>query len=177
MSFNWDFLHNPIPVGALTEVSGPAGGGKTELILEYLARRFSASPSLRVAWIERQFTLYPPVLASREIVLEQVFFVDAGGSAEGALWASHQILRSGVFSAVVIAAEVRDTIALRRLQLAAEKAQASVFLLSDFPLKGSTWPIRLQLHTRRSSEGPVQVEVLKRGGERLNASRLLGGAV
>src|SRR4051812_38374506 len=44
-----------VPIGALTEISGPEGGGKTEVLLGFLAE----NPKARVAWIEERFTVYP----------------------------------------------------------------------------------------------------------------------
>lgn len=152
-----------LPQGAITEILGAPGSGKTEAVLRFLA----AHPELRVAWIEEDFTIYPCAFPQRGVDLARVFFVDC--SVESALWATHQVLSSQLFGIVVLSARIRDLVVLRRLQLAAEKNQARVILLSEVSAMasaGGAWPIRLQLQASRSRAGePVLTVLRSRGGE------------
>jgi hypothetical protein len=142
--------------GALTEVSGPDGAGKTSFVLRFLA----AHPELRVAWLEAPFTAYPPAFPRHGVEPERLLFVDA--PEEHALWAAHQLIRSQLFDVVVLRAEIADTAALRRLQLEAERARASVIRLAEEATSargaGSTWMIDRQIRISRAevSEGDTR---------------------
>lgn len=148
--------------GTLTEISGPVGGGKTELALRVLAERGNA----RIAWVEREFTIYPPALARHGIDPSRVFWIQSQGSGDAdasklALWAAQQALASRTFGAVIVApGRVHDTVALRRLQLAAEKAQVPVILLVEYATAGITWPIRTQIQVERRGD-ELKVTFLK----------------
>lgn len=169
-----------LPQGAITEILGAPGSGKTEAVLRFLA----AHPELRAAWIEEDFTIYPCAFPQHGVELSRVFFVDVGVASNGvgvgssgagvaskdsALWAAHQILASQLFGAIVLSARIQDLVALRRLQLAAEKNQARVILLSEVSAMasvGNAWPIRLQLQASRTRAGePVLTVLRSRGGE------------
>ena len=150
-NFPVSFLDSGIPRGALCEVSGSHGGGKSELVLRFLAE----NPKVRAAWIEEEFTIYPCAFFRFGVDLSRVLFSEAGAET---LWAAHQILRSQLFGAVILTAPAASELDLRRLQLAAEKAQASVILLAEEPMQEGSWPIQLQLETfRRSGEHQSQI--------------------
>ena len=170
--------------GTLTEISGPAGGGKTQVVVQELAALLAGNASedpARVAWIESGFSIYPPALESYGIDLEQVVWVDAGDDPKRVLWAAQQVVNSQIFSAVVIAgAGSLETVQLRRLQLVAEKARARVLILSDFPTTEGSWPLHLQIQVNRvqglrpetlGARSPVEVQILKRRGTPLNPSQ------
>lgn len=156
-----------IPKGALTEISGAPGAGKTETALRFLAE----NPEGRVAWIERNSSIYPCAFPQQGVSLDRVFFVDVpGGMPENVkelFWICQQAIASQVFKTVVVSfdSKVLDLIILRRLQLAAEKNQVSVLFLTDSPLAGITWPIHLRLEARRGEQGRVQLQVLKHRGQ------------
>lgn len=170
-----------LPQGAITEISGPDGAGKTEAVLRFLAE----NPVPRVAWIEQDFSVYPCAFPQYGVALDRVFFVDLSPIEQSVrgltqagrvraqrdacaghgrssptsdssigLWAAHQVLTSQVFGIVVLNVTVREAVPLRRLQLAAEKNGCVVILLSEKPLSqmmGATWPIHLQLQASRDS--------------------------
>lgn len=156
--------------GALSEVCGPPGCGKTETILQWIGRRLQCGEQERVAWVERRFTAYPVAFAQYGVELARVCFVDAESADDKKLgWVCQQILSSQAFSIVVIAwGAACSLIELRRLQLAAEKSQVKVVLLADQPSAAALWPIRLQVEVSRS---PVT------GEPRLRVLRNRGGAV
>ena len=127
------------PRGALIELSGKLGTGKTEWLLREF---FAAHPEPRIAWLEKSATIYPPAFPQNCVSLERVLFVECGTEM---LWSAQQILRSGLFPWVVLEDPPSDPLSLKRLQLAAEKAEASVFLLKSQPTEPRSWAIQLQL--------------------------------
>ena len=110
--------------GAITEISGEQGFGKTRLVVDLIAQ----NSKYRVAWIEDDFTVYPYSLFQSGLNAEQVFFVDSGDEY---LWSLFQVLSSQLFRIVVISISVAlKELELRRIQLAAEKAGSAVIVLS-----------------------------------------------
>ncbi len=153
----WEQADLSVPRGALTEVSGPFGSGKTEAVVKFIAQHQHSLG--RVAWIEDRFSAYPTGFLQHGVDLSRMLFIEGGAES---LWAAHQVLRSQVFGAVVLfvrestlsASEPR--VELRRLQLSAEQSNACVFLLTHQPRpQGASWPLALQLqinsNTRRLS--------------------------
>ncbi len=128
-----------LPRGALTELSGPLGCGKTEWLLrEVLAQH----PTLRIAWIERQSNRYPLCFPQHQVSLERVLFIEAGDQG---LWSAQQVLRSGIFGFIVLEDVPTDAVSLKKLQLAAEKAESAVILLRETPTPPPNWALRLAL--------------------------------
>src|SRR5689334_18183764 len=72
-SYRFSQLENGLPKGAVVEVSGSAGGGKTEVVLRFL----SENPETRVAWIEDELTIYPCAFPQNRVGLERVLFVES----------------------------------------------------------------------------------------------------
>jgi hypothetical protein len=176
-SFRFSQLEGGLPKGAVVEVSGPSGGGKTEVVLRFL----SENPEARVAWIEDELTVYPCAFPQNRVGLERVLFVESRAahqkSADGrvvivgldeTLWTAHQILRSQVFGVVVLrVAKPLEEMALRRLQLAAEKTQTTLVLLVEEPARRGTWPIAVQLRaTRSAEERAILLDVIKYRGQK-----------
>jgi hypothetical protein len=150
-----------LPQGAISEVCGPWGSGKTEAVLHYLAGR----PETRVAWVEERFTAFPRAFSQTGVGLERVLFVE--GAAE-TLWTTHQLLRSQLFPVVVLGAEVRTEIELRRLQLDAEKACAALVLLTVKPRSDGAWAIAARFSVCRDPQsGAPQISVLKHRKQRM----------
>lgn len=169
-SLSFSLLDGGIPKGALTEISGP---GKTEFLVRFL----SEHPSLKVAWIEDQISIYPYAIFQRKAQLQRVLFAEAGSNS---LWALMQILRSQIFGVIVFSSTTtippsksgvgggigRESLralfeerTLRAMQLSAEKSQAAVVFLRDEP--GDSWPISLQVRVRQGDTRRA-VEVLRR---------------
>jgi hypothetical protein len=161
-NYRFSQLENGLPKGAVVEISGTHGGGKTEVVLRFLAE----NPDVRVAWIEEELTIYPCAFPQNRVGLERVLFVESKPAET--LWTVHQILRSQVFGVIVIRmGGACDEMALRRLQLAAEKAQVTVILLAEEAAKKGTWPIAVQLEARRSmEERAILLNVLKYRGQK-----------
>ena len=143
-SFTFTGFQNGIPRGAVTEISGAHGCGKTKLVLQLIAE----NTRVHVAWVEDQFTAYPCAFPQLGVQLGRVLFAEA---EDQALWTANQMLRSGIFGIVVINTRKLEQIELRRLQLAAEQAHAAVIILSEDPTIEGAWPITLQLQVNRGT--------------------------
>ncbi len=157
--FPFSMIEGEIPRGALVEVSGALGCGKTEAVLQLL----SENPEVRTAWVEENLTLYPVAFQQLRARLERMLFVDASRESELALWSAQQILRSEAFGILVLVAHDLTELALRRLQLAAERVGTTVILLSDQSSHVGNWPMAMQLEVGRVN-GRIEARVLKRRG-------------
>lgn len=141
-----------IPRGAISEISGH---GKTEFLVQLLAQH----ATLKAAWIGYKLSVYPCGFFQRGINPSQVLFVESGHNT---CWATLQILRSGLFAiAVLDNLYTKDNI-LRRHQLAAEKSNTSLILLSDTP-QHQTWLIHCRIHVIQKRLGqPLHIQTWKR---------------
>ena len=137
-----------IPVGAVTQVTGP---GKTECVVKFLAKLTADQPKLRLAWVENEISIYPCALAQRNLSLQNILFTEAKADY---VWTTLQILGSGLFNVVILSLPfqqprtLKDLKVLRRLQLASEKSKASLIFLLDEPIQA--WPISLHLEAQPS---------------------------
>lgn len=112
------------PLGALTELMiAHEGIGEFTLLL----------PALYALTKQQQWTAlvapphipYAPALLNAGISIERMLIVDSNHDHKDAFWAAEQLLRSGIFSAVILwSAENGDDRQQRRLQLAAEQGKA-----------------------------------------------------
>lgn len=135
-----------LPKGGITEIFGPHGGGKTEFLLQVLAKHDSA----RIAWIGASASFYPCALASYDLDWQRFLFVEAEEEEEF-VWSLLQILRSQLFDFVIVRPEELsfDERDLRRLQLATERAKSALIFLKEEPEQKSLWPLSLQLEICR----------------------------
>lgn len=177
------------PRGAIAELSGAAGSGKTALAIAVTARAMGERGL--AAWIDGRAELYAPAVQAGGVELDRLLIVRPGSiaiapsgvpptrglhaSAQQALWAAEAILGSGAFAAVVIdvpiAAGSRGTTAnwgvgasveamLRRLVAAAEKGGATCLWLSE--PGACAPPVRLRVEVSRGVEG-VRARPVTRG--------------
>ncbi|HTL12946.1 MAG TPA: hypothetical protein VL588_10685 [Bdellovibrionota bacterium] len=136
-----------IPQGAVTEVSGPSGGGKTEWMLRFLARH----PELSCIWIEQgeRHSLYPAALHQRGVDPGRVLCVEvAETGSQRVLWAALQALSSRLAPVVVVGlaeGTSLEPVDLRRLQIEAERSGATAVVMAENPTEGPSWPLALQL--------------------------------
>ena len=153
-------LEGGIARGSLVEFFGKPGCGKTELVLRFLAE----NPDLKGAWVEQNFSIYPPAFPQFQVELDRILFVEATpnpratrAGSKAALWATHQILKSQLFGAIVLTEVSIHETELRRLQLASEKSQSIIFLLKDNPTQRRHWPIAIQAEVIRGEEGKIHI--------------------
>lgn len=119
---------------ALHQIEGPAGdaaatGFALTMLSQGIRRHGRGKP---IFWISVPGSLdsgrlYPPALQQDQAA--QMIFVDAPRPREG-FWAFEEILRSAQAAAVIAELPPPDTVAGRRLQLAAEEGGSLAILLS-----------------------------------------------
>jgi len=140
---SFSLIEGGIARSSMTELSGPAGCGKTEVVLQLLAE----NPQTRVAWIESELSSYPRALPLHGVALHRVLFCQAGGDL---VWSAQQVLRSGIFDfVIVIPPTALAPTELRRLQLATEQARSSTLLLSEKPTAAGAWTLKQQFQVVR----------------------------
>jgi hypothetical protein len=104
-------LDGGFPVGAISEVSGPASSGRTSLVLSFLAHR--TEESRVAAWVDAGDAFDPESAAASGVCLRQLLWVRCRGAdvaAKGKLWtrldqaiqATDLLLHAGGFAAVVL---------------------------------------------------------------------------
>jgi hypothetical protein len=149
------------PTGSLAELL-PSHEGIGELRILGPALAALARTGKRLAWIAPPYLPYAPALAAAGIDLAQILIVRTR-TARDALWAAEQALHSAAFGAVLIWPTEAKYVALRRLQLAAERSQAMTMLFRspDVASESSPAVLRLALHT---AAGGLAVRILKRRG-------------
>jgi len=141
---------NGIPRGAISEISG---NGKTQFVANLLVEH----QDLKVAWIEDKFSINPFGLQQNKIKPDKIVFVEAGEHIE---WAALQALRSQIFPVVVLYGEFRNIKALRRIQMATEKANAVTLWLTPEPQ--SFWTSSMQIQVLRRARGSeTEIRILR----------------
>jgi hypothetical protein len=149
------------PTGSLAELL-PSHEGIGELRILGPALAALARAGKRLAWIAPPYLPYAPALAAAGIDLAQVLIVRTR-TVRDALWAAEQALHSAACGAVLVWPTAVKYVALRRLQLAAERSQAMTMLFRspDVASEPSPAVLRLGLHT---AAGGLAVQILKRRG-------------
>lgn len=130
--FPFSKFSDGFPRGALVEITGR---GKCGVVADFLAENLEFT-----VWIEKKREIFPSALLQRKVDLQKILFVE--GKNEAA-WVAATALRSKVFPIVVFDCVYKDERDLRRWQLLAEKAKATMILLREKPSK--FWPISLSL--------------------------------
>jgi hypothetical protein len=157
------------PAAALTEIILEDHGiGELSLLMPAMAelcrRDVGGQACGWIFWVSPPFIPYAPALSKHGIDLNRVLLVHAPATQYGSLWAVEQALRAGACVAVLVWARSVGQTALRRLQLAAERARCwTVLFRSDTALRQRS-PAALRLRLRKLGE-VTRVEILKcRGG-------------
>ena len=151
------------PVGAVTElVNDTVGCGELSLLLPVLARL--SQEAHWISMIDPPWIPYPPALHGHGLALEKLLLIRTQNRDES-LWACEQVVR-GISGGAVLAWP--DTLSfgeIRRLQLAAERTQKTVFLFPGHETANASSPaaLRLQLTV---DDGDLQIRVLKCRGQR-----------
>lgn len=142
LSFGQDAIN--LPWSGLHQIEGPAGdaaatGFALTMVRQGMQRHGRGKP---VFWITAPGSLdsgrlYPPALQQDQAA--RMIFIDAPRPREG-FWAFEEILRSAQADAVIAELPPPDTVAGRRLQLAAEEGGSLAILLSLAGIGGAAAP-------------------------------------
>jgi protein ImuA len=163
-----------LPRGALTEIAGGPGSGKTALCLAAMARAMREDGL--AAFVDGRGEIYPPAAEALGVDLARLLIVRPGVRPQGergqplaALWSAEALLASGAFEVVAVdvvppgrgrAASGWEAVG-RRLLAAAEKGGA-VGLWLGVP-GAPRVPAAVRLEVARGSGGPVVRRAFARG--------------
>ena len=155
--YSFSLLHSGLPKTGLIEVSGVPGSGKTQAILQFLHE----NPKLHVAWIEKDFTIFPPSFSEYWIRLEQILFLDLSSTTlqHSPFSFASNTIKSQLFQLIVLSQLSFLEVDLRRLQLLCKQTGSLAILLNDRALSSQNWPISLQLHATRNNPSPEGEEL------------------
>jgi hypothetical protein len=155
------------PLGSLIELLYSADGcNELSLLMPALAKL--CDDGRQIVLINPPYVPYAPALVQHGLRLPQLAWLRTDSPAD-AQWAAEQVLRSTATGAVLMwAARIHET-ALRRLQLAAEAAQAMLFLYRPASALNSASCAAVRLALRPNAKG-LQIEVVKARGGRTGAA-------
>lgn len=173
-------LEGGLPVGAISELTGPASSGRTSLTLAFLAQRTSAGQVC--AWVDTNDAFDPESAAASGVNLRQLLWIRLGRRKavqasnrkaekpwtrlDQALRATDLLLQAGGFAAIVLdlgdtAAEYALRIPLAtwfRFRQAADRARSSLVVLAQASCAQSSAAAVLECSPMRrpvTSGGPV----------------------
>lgn len=149
------------PVGALSQLVSAEVGLGFSLILPLLARLTQAGR--HVALVSPPYIPYAPALRDAGIELTRLLWL-APRERIDALWATEQMLRSGLYGAVALWSPALEAPIERRLQLAAETGR-SIGTLFHAGAHGAHSICAVRLAVKPAPEG-LAVEVLRCRGAR-----------
>ncbi len=139
-------LNGGFPAGAVIELVGSPGCGKTSLALKALAAPTRAGQLC--AYVEASPCLYAPAVAALGVRLEALLVVRPKLSSQ-ALWAALQLLRSGSFLITVLDLTQAPALSLteiKKLTDAASKSQRLLILLTA-PTARAMGGMQFELHS------------------------------
>ncbi|OED38883.1 hypothetical protein AB833_17755 [Chromatiales bacterium (ex Bugula neritina AB1)] len=165
------------PLGALTELM-VAREGIGELSLLLPALDALTRQQQWVALVAPPHIPYAPALTNAGISLERMLIVDPedepghndkNHNDKNAFWAAEQLLRSGVFSAVILwTTKNSNERQQRRLQLAAEQGKAWAVCYRPERVAKTSSPAGLRM-VLRHNHGQLQIDIIKNRGGRLRS--------
>lgn len=155
------WLPNGWPRGELTEILYPYSGiGELALLAPALA----ASEQWQ-AWVHPPARPQPAGLRQLGYRLERLLVVHTDDGQQ-ALWATEQILRSGVCSAVLCWLDRVSDRQLRRLQLAAEQGRSAGFVFRPLRFREQRSPAALRLTLQPGDSRHLSATIIKHRGSR-----------
>ncbi len=153
-------LAGGFPAHTVIELHSPIGIGELRLLLPCLTRPLVRSQLL--AFINPPMLIGSQMLQAAGITPSQVLVLHPA-TAQDALWAAEQCLKSGCCGSVVLWQPSLSIAQLKRLQLCAQDGQASLFIFRGQRQAQISLPVALSLQLSPACQG-VKVQVLKRRG-------------
>jgi cell division inhibitor SulA/protein ImuA len=169
----FDALDRYLPGGgwprrALTEILLDRYGiGELSIFMPALAQlsELAALDARWIVWIAPPYVPYAPALRVSGIDLSRVLLVQPTCEKKDVLWAIEQALRSGSSIAVLAWLERASSIALRRLQLAAEEHNCWTLLFRSRRVRSDSSPAALRVCLSSGSDH-ARLEIVKCRGKR-----------
>jgi hypothetical protein len=146
-----ELLDGGLPVGAISEITGPASSGRTSLVCAFLAQRTAEE---RVcAWVDVSDAFDPESAAANGVSLRQLLWVRCSDAPlpssktnkktwtrlDQAMRATDLLLQAGGFAAIVL-----DLGDVARERQAADHTRCSLVVLSQAPCAQSSAAVALQ---------------------------------
>lgn len=154
---------NGWPRGAVTELINESDGcGELSLLLPVLARL--SQESRWISMIDPPWIPYPPALHGHGLALEKLLLIRTKSRNES-LWACEQVVRGMPGGAMLAWPDAISFSELRRLQLAAERTQKTVFLFPGPKAMNTSSPAALRLQLT-ADDGDLRIRILKCRGQR-----------
>jgi hypothetical protein len=151
------------PLGSVTEIlCDECGAGELSLLMPALAtlsRQSDVTTGDWLLWVAPPYMPYAPALVQSGIELSRVLVVRARESAH-VLWAMEQALVSATCVAVLGWCSAIDGRAMRRLQLAAERAACLVVVFRPTRFMRQPSAAALRMHLQPDSDG-MQLAIIK----------------
>ena len=152
------------PRTGLIEILVPRFGiGELYLLLPALAALTRGAAGRWCVWVSPPAHLFAPALEAHGLWLDRVLVVRADRSS---MWAFEQTLGSGACDVVLTSSRHRETKALRRLQLAAERGRTLGVLFRPAHMAEESSPAILRLLLMPSQQGVLVTLLKSRGGVR-----------
>lgn len=185
-------LEGGLPVGAISEITGPGSSGRTSLTLAFLARRTQMQQAC--AWVDAHDAFDSESAAANGVMLKQLLWVrcrDSGIEERAGEWvrpdfsrldqalrATDLLLQAGGFAALVLdlgstspkhAARIEPATWFRFRQ-AADRTRCSLLVLAEEPLTQSIAAV--VLHCSRVSGEPEHGAMLASCGYQVRTGRV-----
>ncbi|MDU0354364.1 translesion DNA synthesis-associated protein ImuA [Paraglaciecola aquimarina] len=157
-----DALQGGFPEHGVIELRSPIGIGELRLILPSILARHQQKPADISAFIAPPIAINSEMLAELGFALEQIIVVQPKAPAL-ALWSAEQSLKSGGCHSVVLWCNNLTICQVKRLQLAAEKGGALLFIIRARSQHYIPLPVTLALTLSHADAG-IQVQISKRKG-------------
>jgi cell division inhibitor SulA/protein ImuA len=161
------------PMGTLSEVLHEGVGiGEVGFLAGALAR--ASEGDRLVAWVNAPHLPYAPAIAQAGVPLDRCLVIRPS-SAEDALWAAEQALKSGACGALLVwLSNVKNQYAwLRRLQMAAEAGRAMAVYFRAAADEALSTPAHLRVVVSRDA-GLLKIRIPKRRGPPLAVPIAIG---
>jgi len=153
-------LAGGFPAHTVIELHSPIGIGELRLLLPCLTRPMARAQLL--VFINPPMLIGSQMLQAAGIPPSQVLVLQPA-TAQDALWAAEQCLKSGCCGSVVLWQLSLSIAQLKRLQLCTQDGQASLFIFRGQRQAQISLPVALSLQLSPACQG-VKVQVLKRRG-------------
>ena len=110
--------------------------------------------------ISRGEFFYPPALSLQGLDLTHLLWLRPS-TEEHCLWATQEVIRSGLFPLILTSHFTYPERSLRRFQLVTEESGSTVLHLSTVPRLAGAWALALRAQIDRLNHHTVMVTVLK----------------
>lgn len=154
-------LEGGLPEQGMLDIHSDTGIGELRLFLPYLLQRQIQQQRLMVI-IAPPLQINSEMLAEAGFALERILVIQPD-SAQDALWAAEQCLKSGCCHSVLSWQNELEIHQVKRLQLAAKQGNSLHFVFRNQQSNSLSLPVTMSLQLAPSHEG-ISIKINKRIG-------------